>query len=140
MVAIGGCVAGLSLRPDDGGPTTVAEGRGWKVQVRTDDTGDACAELFVGGNMRAGQCGFAAGGEGGYTATSYEVGGGLTVIFGPVPARVDRVRLRLADGRRVDVPVEEHGGVRSFVHRSRVADRGPTQLLDARGRPVTLPA
>ncbi len=137
VVTVGGCVAGLSLRPDDGAPVTVAEGQGWKVQVRTDDVGDACAELFVGGNLRAGQCGFATGGGGGgYRATSYDVGAGLTVIFGPVPPRVVRVRLRLADGRRVVVPVQEHGDVRAFVHRSRVADKGPTELLDAQGRTV----
>ena len=145
LVVTGGCVAGLALRPDPNRPAQVAEGEGWKVQVRKDDVKDPCAELIIGNKVRTGQCGFAvtrttapdAGTEPArYAASSAEVGGGTIVIFGPVPERATRVRLRLADGSRPVVAVDEKKGVRYFVRVGQVADVGPTMLLDASGDEV----
>ncbi|MEJ7582915.1 MAG: hypothetical protein WKF43_02280 [Acidimicrobiales bacterium] len=141
VVVVGGCVAGLALRPDPDAPARVAEGDGWKVQVRKDDVGDPCTELIIGNAVRTGQCGFAVATEGAepgveapavYRATSAEVGGGTIVIFGPVPEGAVRVRLRLADGSRPVVPIEERG--RSLLRARRPGGRPGTDRAARRRR------
>jgi hypothetical protein len=134
FVIAAGCSIGLVLRPDPEAPAEVASGQGWKVQVQNQD-GEKCISLIIGNEERAGQCELAVGGE--YRATSYEVGGGQVVIFGPVPENVERVRLRLEDGSRPVVPTDEKKDIRFFVHEATSPDQGPTVLLDEQGNEVT---
>jgi len=143
FVIAGGCAIGLVLRPDPDGPATVARGQGWEIEVVEDEAGDPCVNLVIGNQIRTGQCGFAARDEEDrtvYRATSAPVGGNVILVFGPVPEGVARVRLRLDDGSRPTVGVEERKSVRYFVFEGKVEDRGPTTLLDAEGNEVELPA
>ena len=133
FVIAGGCSIGLVLRPDPYEPAEVASGQGWQVQVH-DDHGDKCVNLVIGGNVRTAQCDFLVEGE--FRATSYEVGGGQVVIFARVPEGVEKVRLRLADGSRPVVDVDEKKGIRYFVYVADGPDKGPTELLDAQGKVI----
>jgi hypothetical protein len=133
FVVSAGCAVGLVLRPDPDAPAEVATGQGWKVQVRNSD-GEECVELVIGGNVRTAQCEFLVDGE--FRVTSYEVGGGLEVVFARVPDGVDRVRLTLADGRRPTIEVDERKDIRYFVFRADEPVDGPAQLLDEQGDEV----
>jgi len=146
VVIIGGCVVGLTLRPDpraDTKPTTVEAGDNWLLQVHRDETKAPCAELVDNkGKLLAGQCAYATkttAGRSAYLATSVKVGSDI-VVFGPVPDSVASVRLTLADGSHPQVRTGEKNGIHYFVNTSGAADVGPTELLDAKGRPVTPPA
>jgi hypothetical protein len=130
VIVLGGCAVGLVLRPDPDAPATVASGQGWKVQVHNED-GDKFVELVIGGKVRTAQCEFLV--NGAFRETSYDVAGGPVVILGRVPDGVERVRLRLADGSRPVVEVDEKKDVRYFVYEADGPDKGPTELLDAQG-------
>lgn len=149
-VGIGGCAAGLALRPD-GGPedterVTVARGGSgvstYELVARTDETGDPCVTLVAGDDDITGQCGYSISGEDNsrYAATSTRRGD-LTIIFGPVPDEVAKVRLRLEDGTRPVVSTQEGESLpgRFFVYEASSPDKGPTELLDESGDPVEIP-
>ncbi len=146
VITFGGCIVGLALRPGPDEPdeasdavalaTDESAAKGWTLRGRTDEAGEPCTELFEGGKLRTGQCGF---GAGRYQATSAVLDDGRVVIFGPVPDEVARVRLRLEDGSRPSVATRTADGFagRFFVYESDgVADRGPTELLDESGAEV----
>ena len=133
FVIVAGCSVGLVLRPDPYEPAEVANGQGWKVEVHNDH-GDKCVNLVIGNTIRTAQCDFLVEGE--FRATSYEVGGGQVVIFARVPDDADQVRLRLADGSRPVVDVEEDKDIRYFVYEADGPDKGPTELLDDQGQVI----
>jgi len=149
VVIIGGCVAGLALRGDPHEAqkaVTVEAGDNWLLQVHKDDEKAPCVELVdQKGVLIAGQCAYATVVDPDdptatlqYKATSAKVSGQV-VIFGPVPLGVASVELTLADDSHPTSRTGEKNGVHYFVYTADVADKGPTTLLDARGKRIAPP-